>query len=164
MKTFRNITVLVGLSAVLFALVATGARAQTLALTSFSGTFTLPLDAQWGAMTLPAGDYSLSYGQPFKGGIHAVTVAGEAVGSPHGMILMKARSQTSASKNKLLCVREGNKLYVRTLELASIGESVHFKIPQVVEVRSKVIAKNHSPSGKTRFREVAILVHGAPAK
>ena len=62
MKTIRSLMTLAGLFLVLFALSATGAKAQNLSSASFSGNFTLPVAAQWGEMTLPAGNYTLGVG------------------------------------------------------------------------------------------------------
>jgi hypothetical protein len=166
MKTIRNLMILSGLCLVLFALTATGARAQTFASTSLTGTFTLPVETHWGAMTLPAGDYTLRYGMPFRGGIYAVTVAGKAEGSPRGMILPRARDDASGGKNVLNCIREGDTLFVRALELPAIGESVHFRIPHGVEVRSTVgrYENAHNQGGKSRFVQVAVRVERAPVK
>ena len=160
MKAIRNLTILVGLSVALIALAATGARAQNLALTSFNGTFTLPVDAQWAEMALPAGEYSLSYGQPFKGGINVVTVAGKAEGSPRGMILVKARSQTSASKNALVCAREGHNLIVRALELPAIGESIEFALPHGADL----VAEQRNDSTNTQLAQAPMLIQRIPVK
>jgi hypothetical protein len=158
MKTIRNITILVGLSAALFILVATGARAQELSTTSFAGTFTLPFDTQWGAMTLPAGDYNLSYGMPFKGGNYAVVVAGKAEASPRGMILTGPRNDVSAAKNALVCIREGDVLFVRALELPAIGESISFALPHGAQVTA------HQRNGSTNFQlaEAPVLIQRLP--
>ena len=163
MKTLRNITILVGLSAVLFALVATGAKAQAITSTHFTGTFTLPLETHWGAVTLPAGDYTLRYGTAFSS-TRLVTIAGKADGRTLGMILPESLDDASEPKDAIRCVREGNILYVSALEMPLIGESTRFKIPHGVEVQSKVVAKNHTPSGKTQLPQVAILVHGGAVK
>lgn len=164
MKNIRNLMMLSGLLLGLFALAVTGARAQGFSSTSFEGTFALPVQTQWGAMFLPAGEYTLRYGMPFKGGTYLVTIDGKAKGSPRGMILPGPRDDVKGAENVLDCVREGNTLYVRALELPAIGESIHFRIPHVVQVRSKVIAKNHNQSGKAQFAEVAIRVERTPVK
>jgi hypothetical protein len=163
MKTIRNLAILSGLFLALFALAATGARAQVgqgASTINFIGAFTLPSDAQWGTMTLPAGEYTLNYGNRY--GSYSVEVRGTAKGSPHGRILAGPLGQTSATKNALNCVREGDVLYVRALEMPDIGESAKFKLPHGVEVRSKMIAKSHNPSGKTQLAEVVIGVERAP--
>ena len=157
MKTIRTRMILGALSMALLALWVTAAKAQVIAIPSFSGTFTLPVETHWGAMTFPAGDYTLRYGIAFSS-TYLVTVDGEEEGSPRGMILPQAREDASGGKNALNCIREGDILYVRALELPAIGESVHFKIPHGVEVRSKLIAQTHSASGKTQLAQVAISI------
>ena len=158
MKTIRSLMILGALSVALLALWVTGAKAQVITLLSFSGTFTLPVETHWGAMTLPAGDYRLKYGYSQTSSTLMVEIAGEAKGSPHKMILAGRRDDVSADKNVLNCVREGNILYVRALEMPAVGESTHFKIPHGVEVRSKLIAQTHSASGKTQLAQVAIPI------
>ena len=79
MKTNRSLMTLAGLSLVLFALGAIGAKGQqapSLETTNFAGAFTLPTDAQWGRMALPAGDYALYYGD--NGTARIVEVVGKA--------------------------------------------------------------------------------------
>jgi hypothetical protein len=163
MKTIRKIAIVVGVSLALFALGSTKARAQAIESPGFTGTFTLPAETHWGAMTLPAGDYTLRYGTAFSS-TYLVTVANEAGEGILGMILPGARDDAKAADNALNCVREGDRLYVRALELPSMGESVHFKIPHGVEVRSRVVAKHQSESGNTRMAEVRITVEQVPIK
>lgn len=163
MKTILRSMILVGFSVALLVLVSTGARAQALSTTSFAGTFTLPVETHWGAMTLPAGDYSLKYGTAFSS-TYLVTVADEAQGRILGMILAGPRDDVKVAENVLDCVREGDTLFVRALELPAIGESIHFKIPRVVAVRSRVIAGHQDDKGKTRVASVAIHIERAQAK
>lgn len=160
MKTIRSLTILLGFSLVLFALGVTKAGAQKLERTSFSGTFTLPLDTQWGSMTLPAGVYSLNYGRIFPGGTNAAAVVGKAEGSPRGWILAESHNTASASKNALICARDGNRLVVRRLDLPAIGESVGFALPRGV----KLIANQRNSKGSTQIAEVPVLIQRVPLK
>ena len=164
MRTIRNMTIVMGFSLALFALAATGARAQVLSMPNFSGTFTLPVQVQWGTMTLPAGDYSLSYGTLKDSGAYLVEFTGKAAGSPRGMVLAAARSKVSEAKNALLCIREGNILYVRALELPAIGQSVRFRLPHGVEVQSKMIAKHQNRGGSAQLAQVSIRIERASVK
>ena len=165
MKNIRNLMILSGLCLALLALAVTGARAQAISSTHFAGTFTLPLETHWGAVTLPAGDYTLRYGVAFSS-TYLVSVADEAEGRTLGMILPGARDDVKAGKNVLNCVREGNILYVNALEMPLIGESVHFKIPHGVEVRSTIgpMKRAHIQIGKTNFVQVAVRTERAPVK
>ena len=160
MKTIRSLMTLVGLSVVFLALSAIGARAQqagSLSTTTFSGSFTLPNEAQWGHMTLPAGDYSLYYGRLFAGGVNWVNIVGKAKGSPHGLIVVESNERTSATKDSLICIREGNSLLIRKLELPAIGESVSFAMPHGMEFMAQ--RQNH---GKYTLAEAPVLIQRVP--
>jgi hypothetical protein len=165
MKLIRDITIMVGLSVALFAMGVTGARGEIPYSTHLAGTFTLPFEAQWGKLTMPAGEYTLQYGTQ-ESGHGLVVVRSAAKGSPYGMILARPTGQTSATKNALICVREGNTLYVRALEMPLIGESVRFRIPHGVEVRSRFgpIEKAHNQGGKNQFVQVAIRTGSVTVK
>jgi hypothetical protein len=161
MKNTRNLAAMVGLSVMLFALGVTGAKAQQsqgLSVTDFGGTFTLPHDAVWGKMTLPAGDYSLYYGQLSDGGIKVVEVVGKTEGSPHGFILAQMPNPTSAMKNGIVCVREGNSLVVRALEMSAIGESVNFRLPH----GARLTARNANHNGYMQLAEAPMLIERIP--
>jgi hypothetical protein len=80
-------------------------------------------------MTLPPGNYGLYYGEPFKAGLKVVEVVNKADGSARGVALIRGVSQTSASKNELVCTRDGNMDFVRALDLPVLGESLHFGLP-----------------------------------
>lgn len=160
MKKVRNLTLLVGFSVALFALGTIGTKAQGLTNVSFAGTFTLPFGAQWGHLTLPPGEYTLQYGQLFARGTYAVAVAGEEKGSPHGLILIRQRSDPSETGNSLICIRAGNKRYVRGLELAEIGVSVSFALPRDVDL----MANQRSHNGNTQIAQAPMLIQPVPVK
>lgn len=136
MKTIRSLAIVVGLFGAILALGATGAKAQVLRSPDFTGKFTLPYAAQWENMTLPAGEYTLKYGF-LDGGADAVEIAGKAKGSPHGTIMAVPNGQSSAVKNSLVCIRDGNHLIVRTLELTAINESLKFGMPHGLRLVSE---------------------------
>jgi hypothetical protein len=137
MKIIRNMVTLAGLSMVVFALGATGARAQSIRTTNFAGTFTLPFEAQWGSTILPVGEYSLYYGRLFEGGPAMVEVVGKENRNPHAFILAQGVSDARAAKSALVCVREGNAGIVRALELPQLGEAVSFKMPRHTQLMAR---------------------------
>lgn len=151
MKTLRNFTISVGLFLMFVALVAVGARAQSLATTHFSGTLTLPYEVQWENMTLPAGDYTLYYGELNGGGSYFVEVVGKAKGRLHGFILIQAHDPISETENALVCVRQGNSGFVRELQMGAIGETVSFPLPQGVEL----LADQGSHSRNTQLAQAS---------
>lgn len=137
MKNIRNLVTLTGLLVVFFALSATATRAQSLTTTNFSGTFTLPFEAQWGPVTLSAGEYSLYYGRLNGGGPAMVEVVGKEDRNPHAFILAQGVSDASIKKSALVCIREGNAGIIRVLEIPQLGQAVGFKMPRGVELRAQ---------------------------
>ena len=154
MRTVRNLMALAGLSLVVLALGVTGARAQGLSATSFRGTFTLPFETQWGKMALPAGEYSLSYGQPFKGGIYVVEVTSKADGTSRGMALVNASDDVSTKEDALVCVRQGDALIVRTLEMPDLHTAAKFALPHGGELAART--RNHK--SYTQLAEAPMLI------
>jgi hypothetical protein len=158
MKTIRSLMILAGLSLAVLALGATGAKAWSPEGTEFAGTFTLPAEAQWGSAILPVGEYSLYYSHPPKGAPLMVEVIGKEKRSPHVFILPRGASDASATKSALVCVREGNILVVRALEMARIGQSVRFGLPR----GSQLAAHNGKNNGYTQLAEAPMLIQRVP--
>jgi hypothetical protein len=158
MKTIRSLMSLVGCSLMLFTLGAVSAKAQGLAMTDLAGTFTLPFDAQWGSMILPAGDYRLYYGNRTLGGTRAVEVVGKAKGSPRGFIAVQGSDLTSTTKSSLVCIRQGNHGIVRELRMAPIGETVYFPLPHGV----KLLADQRNHNVYAQLAEAPMLIQRVP--
>jgi hypothetical protein len=154
MKTNRSLMTLAGLSVALFALGATGAKAQSLVSVDFAGTFTLPFEAQWGRTILPVGEYSLQYGRPFADAPLVVEIQGKEKGSPHVFVLPQGTGSASTTKGALMCVREGNAGIVRRLEMPAIGKSVNFAMPR----GAKLMAQNGKHNGYTQLAEAPMLI------
>jgi hypothetical protein len=157
MKTIRSLMTSAALIVAFLALGTPVVRGQAVPLPRFSGTFTLPTQAQWGKMTLPAGEYALHYGALF-GGISVVHVAREGKGVPGGFVLPLAPNSASRTKNAILCIRDGNTLIVRALEMPVIGESVTFAMPR----GAKVVAHNGKHNGYTQLAEAPRLIERIP--
>ena len=161
MKSIRSLMTLAGFSLALFALGAIGTRAQSapsLSTTNFAGSMTLPADAQWGRLTLPAGDYNLFYGTLNNQGPFVVEVVGKAKGAPHSLIIPLGNDPTSVSKSSLICVRAGGALIVRTLEMARIGKSASFAMPR----GAQLVARNGKHNGYTQLAEAPMLIQRIP--
>jgi hypothetical protein len=158
MKTIRNLVTLAGLSVVFFALSATGARAQSLKTPHISGTFTLPFNAQWGPVTLPAGEYKLYYGRLYDGGPALVEVIGKENRSPHAFILPQGASDATATKSALVCVREGNAGVIRALELPQIGEALNFRMPR----HTQLMAHQSKGSKNIELAQGPMLIQRIP--
>ena len=158
MKTIRSLMTLAGLILAVFALSATGAKARVISAASFSGTFTLPVAAQWGRMTLPAGTYKLYYGSLNDQGETVVEVVGKAKGSPHGVILPHSQDSAFVGNSSLVCIREGNALIVRALEMPSIGTAANFHMPHGTQLE----ATNRRDKGYTQLAEAPMLIERVP--
>jgi hypothetical protein len=154
MKIIRNMVTLAGLFLVVFGLGATGARAQSMRTTHFTGTFNLPFEAQWGNAILPVGQYSLYYGRLSDAGPAMVEVVGKDTWSPHVLIPVQGIDPASGKKSALVCIREGDAGIVRTLELPQIGEAVSFKLPR----HTQLMAYQHNGSANKLLAEAPMLI------
>jgi len=161
MKIIRNWVTLAGFSVVVFALCATGTRAQSLNTTHFAGTFTLPFEAEWGGTALQPGDYSLYYGRLNPGGVNVVEVVGKENSTPHIVIVPRAVQDSSAKKNALVCIREGNTGVIRALEMPEIGAALKFGMPrgtQLMAKRSKVGKNVQMAQGPKLIQRISITL------
>jgi hypothetical protein len=159
MKTIRGLMTFFGLSLMLAAFGATGARAQGFTMTGVGGTFDLPLATQWGSMTLPAGNYTLDYGYA-SSGLPVVQVRGTAKGSPHGIIVAQAHSRPSGTKSAIVCVRDGDALVVRGLQMPAVGDSATFALPRGAQLTA------HLRNGKRNIQlaEAPMLIQQVPVR
>lgn len=157
MKTIRKLTTMLGLTLVLFALGAIEARGQILNSTQFVGTFTLPISAQWGTTTLPAGNYTLRYGTLYAAG-GFVEVRDTEKGSRHIVIRVEGIGQSSATKNALVCIRDGGALFIRSLEMPGIGETANFALPH----GARLAAHQRNGGTNTQLVEAPILIQRVP--
>lgn len=160
MKKIQRLATLAGLSLALLALGAVGAKAQLTAGLSRPiawGSFTLPFEAQFGSMTLPAGDYTLEYGALTPGN-YLVEVVGKAEGSPRGFVLVQQHDTTAATQSSLICVREGRTGIVKSLEMSWIGESVTFSTPH----GGKIMAEKRNGSTNTQLAEAGSFIQRIP--
>jgi hypothetical protein len=158
MKNIKSWMIFAGFSVAILAMSGTRARAQLITYPEFAGSFTLPVQARWGALTLPPGNYGLYYGEPFKGGLKVVEVVNKADGSARGVVLIRGLSQTSASTNELVCTREGNMDFVRDLDLPVLGESIQFGLPY----NMKLIASQQDHNATKPVAELHGLIQRLP--
>ena len=161
MKTLRRLLVPLSLLVMFLGLAVTGTKAQIIRQTHFTGTFTLPFTVQWGEMILPPGEYTLRYGTLTTSGPHVIEVARAAMGFQHGVVAVLGQNDGKVTQNVLVCVREGNKGYVRSLQMAETGVSLNFKRPHYVEVESWIVSnKFHSTNNQIAVVRIPV----APVK
>jgi hypothetical protein len=156
MKTIRRMTTLVGLFVGLLVLSTVGAKGQILDTPHFTGTFTLPFDARWGKMTLPAGGYTLRYGLYY--GLSLVEVRSAEKGGLHGVIRVEGNGQSSARKSALVCIREGNGLVIRALEMPQISTAANFALPR----GAQLTAHRHNGSKNIQLAQGPTLIQRIP--
>jgi hypothetical protein len=109
-------------------------------------------------MTLPAGDYDLYYGYMGRGGIYAVEVANEDTGIHHGWVFPGGIDGVKGEGSFLVCVREGDMGYVRSLQMAEIGESIEFSKPHGVSVETWIMAGKKAYHTNTVLAEMRIPI------
>lgn len=162
MTKVRTLVISVVAMLMLLALAATAGEARSLYSTHFVGEFTLPFTAHWGRMTLPPGNYNLYYGYMREDGTLAVEVANKDLGVTRGWIFPRGTKDVKGEGNFLVCFREGEIGYVRSLQMAEIGESIEFSKPHGVSVEAWIIAGKKTHKTNTALAEMRIRV--LPAK
>ena len=160
MKVVRSLMISVAALMMLFGLAATGAKAQSLYSTHFTGKFTLPFAAQWGQMILPPGDYNLYYGYLGTGGFNIVEVAHvDDLDIVHGRVFPRGTDGAKGEGSFLVCVTEGNRVYIRSLQMAEIGESIQFARPHGVSVSAWIVAgkKAHNTNNTLAAARIPVV-------
>jgi len=96
---------------------------------SAAGRFTLPVEARWGTVTLPAGDYQ--YSVEYRGASTIVFVRGTA-GEPCAMFLAHSiEPNNGAGKSDLVLTRKGDTMFVTSLHVKELGLTLDYTIPAV---------------------------------
>lgn len=109
------------LLATLLAVSSTTLLAGTAQAEEVNGSFTLPYTVHWGAATLPAGHYS--FGAKSSANPFMVTVRGEGKAA---MIMARGSSLQGKGQSSLRVVREGNQVFVSSLQLAPYGMTFEY--------------------------------------
>jgi hypothetical protein len=120
------------LRALFLAVAAISLSAVFAAAEDYHGEFTLPLDAQWGKVDLPAGTYSFTMNiekAPYtikvqRGSATAIFIW------PAG----KSPGQRISGASSLTATRRGHRLRIRFLALAEEGVVFNFTVPQSEKV------------------------------
>ena len=79
-------------------------------------------------------------------------------------ILKCGKDDAKRTTSHLVCILEGNKGYVRSLELPEIGATLHFPRPHGVSVQAWIVAGNQGHNAKTQLAEIRIPVSHVPVK
>ena len=87
-----------------------------------------------------------------------VEIVGKDQGSPHAFILPVGVTDAKATKNTLVCIREGDIGIVRALQMPAIGASVEFKLPS----HTRLMARNGQHNKYAQLAEGPMLVQRIP--
>jgi hypothetical protein len=127
MKTFGKFSFVLALMALGLSFSTLPAAAQSMV----AGTFKLPMEAHWGPVVLPAGDYSFTVEQRSSSPIVAIRNANR---KGVGMFLSRSVSQIAESENaSLILTRSGEGVFVSSFQLGSIGLALEYGLPRSVE-------------------------------
>jgi hypothetical protein len=114
------------------------------------GAFTLVHDVRWQNVAVPAGDYKFSV--ELRGPSEMLTLRKVSGGSAGYMILVNdadsnaSEGATTSENGKLTLVSQSGSRYVSSMELPTIGMTLHFTVP--AETRELAMAGGASASSK----------------
>jgi aspartate oxidase len=126
MKSNRNSTVVRNLvlalaSAFIFAGIASAQGP------AYKGQFTLPFAAQWGAATLPAGDYTFTLNSTNMPDTITIEQGQRYV----ALVMAQDAPASDASKaSELIVTRSGGHARIRVLHLAALGTDLLYAVPK----------------------------------
>jgi len=91
------------------------------------GRFTLSVEARWGNVVLPPGDYSFTLDHATSNGRVTIWHGTEAV----EMIVNQATSdRQTLDRSELILVRSGGNYTIRALRLADLGLTLEYSVPK----------------------------------
>ena len=94
----------------------------------YRGRFTLSVEARWGNVVLPPGDYSFALDHATSSG--KVSVRGET-GRALGFITNPAISDRQTfDRSELILVRSGGNYTIRALRLPELGLTLEYSVPK----------------------------------
>jgi hypothetical protein len=95
---------------------------------AWKGTFTLPFEARWGQIVLPAGEYSFTLDHALVGSI--VTIQAET-GQTLGFVQTQGiYDRQTFDRSELILVRSGGNYTIRALRLAELGLTLEYSVPK----------------------------------
>ena len=135
MVRFTNCIARIGAVSVLLGLFASGAVAE-------QGRFSLPFDAQWGSVRLPAGEYTLSTSVSLSEP-RIITISGED--RTYYILATNEDLNDESAHNFLTVVNVSGRQFVREFYCGNTGKTFRFAVPKAAKVQ---LAKTADPSTK----------------
>jgi len=94
---------------------------------AYNGRFTLSVEARWGHIVLPPGDYSFTLDRATSTGIVTIWRGTKAV----DMVLNQATDDHQTfDRSELILVRSGGNYTIRALRLAELGLTLEYPVPK----------------------------------
>ncbi len=94
----------------------------------YRGSFTLPVEAQWGNVVLPPGEYSFTLDHGTAAG--KVTIQGES-GQTLGFILNQAvYDRQTFDRSELVLALSGGNYTIRAVRMADLGVTLEYSAPK----------------------------------
>lgn len=94
----------------------------------YRGRFTLPVEARWGQIVLPPGEYSFTLDHGTVSGIVSVR---EETGRAVGYVRSEGISDLQTfDRSELVLVRSGENYTIRALRLADLGITIEYSVPK----------------------------------
>jgi hypothetical protein len=128
MKAIRRFSFLQALALSVLAL---GLSAAPAAAQTVSGTFKLPMAANWGASSLPAGEYS--YSAEISQGMPIVTVRSLDTKWAEMFVAQSVSPGDDSQPASLELTRKGDKMYVSSLSAKGMGLVFNYALPKTAE-------------------------------
>jgi len=118
--------------------------ASILKAETMKGKFSLPFDADWAGVFLPAGEYTFVIDST---GQKPIELRNTADGKTIIRLIAYAEKLDTPAKSQLLIVHGAQESMVHILYLASVKTAFHFIVPKQYEVTSRIIASSSGPAG-----------------
>jgi hypothetical protein len=94
---------------------------------AYNGRFTLPVEARWGHVVLPPGDYLLTLDHATDRGIITLRRGTKLV----AMVLNQATDDLQTfDRSELVLVRSGGNYTIRALRLAELSMTLEYSVPK----------------------------------
>lgn len=127
---FRSVKFALAAAFVAASVLALGAHAQMGSRSRFAGQFTLPFEAHWGSVDLPAGHYTFTVENEFGGTKQVVHLMNGT--RTLGMVMPEQFSTYNPeqiNETALLCVRNAGTYSVRAVTMPEVGV-LYYTVPK----------------------------------
>ena len=97
---------------------------------AFKGSFTLPFEARWGNIVLPAGQYSFTLDHATAQGIVTIQKETGRYGYMGRVLNQGTYDRQVVDHSELVLVRSGGNYRIRALRLGDLGMTFEYSVPK----------------------------------